>query len=70
MEGEDALSFHLDWNVDLEPGKGEVNEQLKAFVQQSVRSPLKQRKKALEKYLLPSLAEFKPPKLDKIVSLT
>ena len=62
-EREDALSLHPDWDIDLEPREGEVNEQLKALVQQSVRSTLQQRKKALAKYPLPSLAEFKPPSL-------
>lgn len=59
MEGEDTLSLHPDWDIDLEPGEGEINDQLKGFVQQCVWSPLtnQHRKKALEKYPLPSLAE-------------
>ena len=66
MEGEDTLSLYPDWDIDLELGEGVVDDQVKAFTQQCVGSPLtnQQRKKALEKYPLPSVPGFKPPKLD------
>ena len=40
MEGEDALSLHPDWDIDLEPGEGVVDDQVKAFAQQCVGHPL------------------------------
>ena len=66
MEGEDILSLHPDWDIDLEPGEGVVDDQVKVFAQQCVGSPLtnQQRKKALEKYPHPSVPGFKPPKQD------
>ena len=72
-EGEDGdtLSLHPDWDIDLEPGQGSIDDGLKSFVKQCVQSPLtnQQRKKALEKYPLPNIPELRPPKLDMTMKL-
>ena len=72
-EGEDGdtLSLRPDWDIDLEPGQGSIDEGLKSFVKQCVQSPLtnQQRKKALEKYPLPNVSELRPPKLDMTMKL-
>ncbi len=72
-EGEDGdtLSLHPDWDIELEPGQGSIDEGLKSFVKQCVQSPLtnQQRKKALEKYPLPNVSELRPPKLDMTMKL-
>ena len=43
--------LHPNWDIELEPGQGSIDEGLKSFVKQCVQSPLtnQQRKKALEK---------------------
>ena len=68
---EDTLSLHPDWDIELEPGQGSIDEGLKSFVKQCVQSPLtnQQRKKALEKYPLPNVSELRPPKLDMTMKL-
>ena len=60
------MSLHPDWDIDLEPGESLVDDQLETFLKQCVESPLtnQQRKKALEKYPLPAIAELRPPNLD------
>ena len=60
------MSLHPDWDIGLGPGQCLVNDQTEAFLKQCVGSPLtnQQRKKALEKYPLPAIAELRPPKLD------
>ena len=72
-EGEDGdiISLHPDWDIELEPGQGSIDEGLKSFVKQCVQSPLtnQQRKKALEKYPLPNVSELRPPKLDMTMKL-
>ena len=67
----DAISLHPDWDIDLEPGRGLIDENLKTFVKQCVQSPLtnQQRKKALDKYPLPDVTELRPPKLDMTMKL-
>ena len=63
--------MHPDWDIELEPGQGSLEEGLKSFVKQCVQSPLtnQQRKKALEKYPLPNVSELRPPKLDPTMKL-
>ena len=70
-DGKDKISFHPDWDIELEPGRGSIEESLKTFVQQCVKSPLtnQQRKKALDKYPLPEVAELRPPKLGMTMKL-
>ena len=65
------MALHPDWDIDLGPGQGLVSDQLKAFRKQCEESPLtnQQRKKALEKYPLPAIAELRPPKLDMTVKI-
>ena len=67
----DSISLHPDWDIDLEPGRGLIDENLKTFVKQCVQSPMtnQQRKKALDKYPLPDVAELRPPKLDMTMKL-
>ena len=70
-EGEDTISLHPDWDIELEPGRGSIEESLKTFVRQCVKSPLtnQQRKKALDKHPLPEVAELRPPKVDMTMKL-
>ena len=57
------MSLCPDWDIDLGPGQGLVNDQLEAFLEGSSLTN-QQRRKALEKYPLPAIAELRPPKLD------
>jgi len=65
------MSLHPDWDIDLEPSQSLVDDQLEAFLKQCVESPLtdQQRKKALEKYPLPAIAELRPPNPDMTLKL-